>query len=63
MKLGVFNERVGDIANRKKPGECFLESRNVNSICRKIFLIKVSIGLAFLLPSKHIRNGAVLLLL
>jgi len=63
MKLGVFDERVGDIANRKEPGECFLECGNVNSIYQIFFLIKVSIGLALLLPSKHIRDSAMLLLL
>jgi hypothetical protein len=63
MKLGVFHERVGDIANCKKPGECFLECRNINSICQIFFLIQVSIDLAFLLPSKYVCNGAMLLLI
>lgn len=63
MKLGVFDERVDDIANRKQSGECFLECGDVNCICQIFFLNKVSIGLAFLLPSKHICDGAKLLLL
>ncbi|EWZ28163.1 hypothetical protein FOZG_18127 [Fusarium oxysporum Fo47] len=63
MKLGVLDECVGDIANRKKPGKCFLECRNINSVCQIFFLSKVSTGLTFLLPSEQVRNGAMLLLL